>query len=135
MTRKAKRTNPSERKRFEDVPPIGFQLKGTHKTIDIEVCPIGTDAVRAGMKTERKRISKEIAKYTKGATILLRENTMRMPKQQLDQLESETNSNHAKKLDAFPEVGIPSNTANEAGNVSVNGTIVDLHRMLSRKPA
>lgn len=85
MSRKAKRTNPSERKRFEEVPPIGFQLKGSRKTIDIEDCPIGTDAVRAGMKTERKRISEEIAKYTKGATILLRENTVRRPSRQPEQ--------------------------------------------------
>lgn len=85
MSRKAKRTNPSERKRFEEVPPIGFQLKGSRKTIDIEDCPIGTDAVRAGMKTERQRISEEIAKYTKGATILLRENTVRRPSRQPEQ--------------------------------------------------
>ena len=82
MTRKAKRSDPWGRKRFEEIPPIGFQLKGTRKTIDIEDCPIGTDAVRDGMRTERKRISEEISKYTKGATILLRENTLRKPKAQ-----------------------------------------------------
>ena len=82
MTRKTKRSDPWERNRFEEIPPIGFQLKGTRKTIDIEDCPIGTDAVRDGMRTERKRISEEISKYTKGATILLRENTLRKPKPQ-----------------------------------------------------
>lgn len=85
MTRRAKRSDPSERKRFDDVPPIGFQLKGTRKTIDIEDCPIGTDAVREGMRHERKRISEDIAKYTKGATLLLRESTLRKPKQQQDE--------------------------------------------------
>lgn len=52
MTRKAKR-DPSGRKGFEIVPPIGFNLKGTRKIIDIEDCPIGTDAVREGMKREK----------------------------------------------------------------------------------
>ena len=80
MTRKAKR-DPSERKRFESVPPIGFNLKGTRKIIDIEDCPIGTDAVREGLKSERKNIAADFAKYTKGATILLRESTLRKPKQ------------------------------------------------------
>lgn len=78
MTRKAKR-DPSERKGFETVPPIGFQLKGTRKTIDIEDCPIGTDAVRGGMAKEREQISKNIASFTRGATILLRESTLRKP--------------------------------------------------------
>ena len=80
MTRKAKR-DPSERKSFEAVPPIGFNLKGTRKIIDIEDCPIGTDAVREGLRRERKNIAADFAKYTKGATILLRESTLRKPKQ------------------------------------------------------
>lgn len=83
MTRKAKR-DPSERKRFESVPPIGFNLKGTRKIIDIEDCPIGTDAVREGLKRERKNIATDFAKYTKGATILLRESTLRKPKRVAD---------------------------------------------------
>ena len=79
MTRKAKR-DPLERKGFETVPPIGFNLKGTRKIIDIEDCPIGTDAVREGLRRERKNIAADFAKYTKGATILLRESTLRGPK-------------------------------------------------------
>ncbi|KAL9127714.1 MAG: hypothetical protein Q9217_003465 [Psora testacea] len=79
LSRKAKR-DPSSKKLFESVPPIGFQMKAVRKTIDIEDCPIGTDAVRAGMKTERRRVTEEIAKYTKGATLLLRESTTRAPK-------------------------------------------------------
>ena len=78
MSRRAKR-DPSERKGFVDVPPIGFMLKGTRRTLDIEDCPIGTDAVREGIKIERKKIAKEIAQYKKGATILLRETTTRKP--------------------------------------------------------
>jgi tRNA (uracil-5-)-methyltransferase len=65
---------------FKEVPPIGFMKKGTRTTIDIEDCPIGTDAVRAGNKRERKRVADTIDTYHKGATLLLRENTTRIPK-------------------------------------------------------
>ncbi|KAI1084524.1 S-adenosyl-L-methionine-dependent methyltransferase [Whalleya microplaca] len=65
---------------FDKVPDIGFMLKGTRKTLDIEDCPIGTDAVRLGMKNERERMNVEYDRYTRGATILLRESTLRIPK-------------------------------------------------------
>jgi tRNA (uracil-5-)-methyltransferase len=64
---------------FTKVPPIGFMQKNTRWTIDIEDCPIGTDAVRAGIKSERERVSKELDRYGKGATLLLRESTEREP--------------------------------------------------------
>jgi tRNA (uracil-5-)-methyltransferase len=67
------------KKSFEKVPEIGFMQKGMRKTLDIEDCPIGTDAVRMGMKQERLRVVKELKKYQKGATILLRESTRRIP--------------------------------------------------------
>ncbi|KAH8601208.1 S-adenosyl-L-methionine-dependent methyltransferase [Bisporella sp. PMI_857] len=66
-----------QKKMFTEVPPIGFMQKGRRITLDIEDCPIGTDAVRMGMKRERLRVAKEIDKYSKGATILLRESTRR----------------------------------------------------------
>ncbi|KAI1506662.1 S-adenosyl-L-methionine-dependent methyltransferase [Biscogniauxia marginata] len=65
---------------FEARPNIGFMQKGKRKTLDIEDCPIGTDAVRLGMKLERDRMAVEFKKYTNGATILLRESTKRIPK-------------------------------------------------------
>lgn len=65
---------------WPEVPPIGFMLKGTRKTMDIEDCPIGTEAVRLGMKRERNRVAKNIDAYQKGATLLLRENTERIEK-------------------------------------------------------
>jgi tRNA (uracil-5-)-methyltransferase len=68
---------------FESVPPIGFMKKGMRKTIDIEDCPIGTDSVREGMKRERVRVTENIKSYKKGATLLLRESTKRIPKSQL----------------------------------------------------
>jgi tRNA (uracil-5-)-methyltransferase len=69
---------------FTEVPPIGFMKKGTRITLDIEDCPIGTDAVRNGNKRERKRVAEQLANYKKGATILLRESTERMPKGKYD---------------------------------------------------
>ncbi|KAI4161338.1 MAG: hypothetical protein LQ342_005005 [Letrouitia transgressa] len=78
MSKKA-RMDPSLRKGFDRVPPIGFMIKGTRKTMDIEDCPIGTDAVREGMKIERKRVASEISNYTNGATLLLRESSQRIP--------------------------------------------------------
>ncbi|MCJ1473314.1 tRNA(m5U54)methyltransferase [Lambiella insularis] len=71
------RKDGTERKGFAEVPPIGFMMKGMRRTIDIEDCPIGTDAVRQGMRKERERVAKEIQSYKRGATILLRESTTR----------------------------------------------------------
>ncbi|KAL2068828.1 hypothetical protein VTL71DRAFT_15166 [Oculimacula yallundae] len=66
------------RKYFDKVPDIGFMQKGLKKTLDIEDCPIGTDAVRMGMKRERQRVEVELKKYRNGSTILLRESTERI---------------------------------------------------------
>ncbi|KAH7039847.1 S-adenosyl-L-methionine-dependent methyltransferase [Microdochium trichocladiopsis] len=68
------------RKPLDHRPDIGFMLKGTRKTMDIEDCPIGTDAVRKGMKAERERMEREYGQYKRGATILLRESTQRVYK-------------------------------------------------------
>ena len=120
-TRKAKRSNPSERKRFEEVPPIGFQQKGTNKIIDIEDCPIGTDAVRAGLKKERKRVSEEIADLKTGATLLLRENTLRKPKPQPEPKELAPVPVQPQKMDAPSHTGPQSESGNESSRSSVNG--------------
>jgi tRNA (uracil-5-)-methyltransferase len=72
------------RRTFAEMPPIGFMKKGTRITMDIEDCPIGTDAVRIGNKRERKRVADELANYKKGATLLLRESTQRIPKSEYD---------------------------------------------------
>ncbi|TVY47869.1 tRNA (uracil(54)-C(5))-methyltransferase [Lachnellula occidentalis] len=74
---KADRMNGA-RKYFTEAPSIGFMIKGQKRTLDIEDCPIGTDAVRMGMKRERSRVVEELDKYKKGATILLRESTSRV---------------------------------------------------------
>ena len=75
----ASRRGQKSGKAFAEVPPIGFLQKGTRKTIDIEQCPIGTPAVQEGLRIERRRVASEISKYRKGATILLRETTERIP--------------------------------------------------------
>ena len=67
-----------------DVPPIGYTFKNRRMEIDIEDCPLGTDIVRRGLKTERKRVAENIQKYTKGATLLMRESTTRTQKDRAD---------------------------------------------------
>jgi tRNA (uracil-5-)-methyltransferase len=88
------------KKHFEQVPPIGFLLKGTRKTLDIEDCPIGTDVVRLGMRRERNQVVAELEKYTKGATILLRENTIRTSNR-----ESENSSHLTSEIKVDEEAG------------------------------
>ena len=68
------------RKHLEQMPPVGFTPKATKKVLDIEDCPIGTRAVRKGLKKERERLAVEYSTYNRGATILLRENTKRILK-------------------------------------------------------
>ncbi|TVY19160.1 tRNA (uracil(54)-C(5))-methyltransferase [Lachnellula arida] len=76
------------RKYFTEAPSIGFMVKGQKRTLDIEDCPIGTDAVRMGMKRERHRVVEELDKYKRGATILLRESTLRVQNDDEKALES-----------------------------------------------
>ncbi|MCJ1363691.1 tRNA(m5U54)methyltransferase [Acarospora aff. strigata] len=94
------RRNGAERKGFEDVPSIGFMVKGTRRTLDIEDCPIGTEAVRMGMKRERQRVAEELGKYKRGATLLLRESTGRIPKTIDDE---HGKSSHDRRKDAKRE--------------------------------
>ncbi|CZR51877.1 related to endo-exonuclease yNucR [Phialocephala subalpina] len=63
---------------FKEIPEIGFMAKNRRVTLDIEDCPIGTEAVRMGMKRERERVGEKLSTYRKGVTILLRENTLRV---------------------------------------------------------
>lgn len=80
--------------KFKSVPDIGFIKKGTRQTLDIEDCPIGTEVVRLGMGVERAKVIENLASYTKGATILLRESTERVPNE--DPRASETPPNTIK---------------------------------------
>lgn len=62
-------------------PAIGFQKKGQRYVIDIEDCPIGTPALREGLVRQRKWTKENIHTYKRGATLLLRESTIRAPKE------------------------------------------------------
>ncbi|KAI1271491.1 S-adenosyl-L-methionine-dependent methyltransferase [Xylaria sp. FL0933] len=89
---------------FTQRPDIGFMLKGKRTTLDIEDCPIGTEVVRLGMKSERERMDREFAKYKKGATILLRESTKRVPKN------SASADSIAELESSSPDVKVESDT-------------------------
>jgi len=58
--------------------------KGTRKTLDIEECPIGTDAVQMGLRRERRKVVENLDTYKKGVTILLRESTQRTVKSEAE---------------------------------------------------
>src|SRR5204862_6901973 len=55
-------------------------MKGRKTVLDIEDCPIATDAVRKGLAATRRYVSENLSKYKRGATLLLRESTIRTPK-------------------------------------------------------
>lgn len=63
------------------VPPIGFMLKGTRKTMDIEECPLGTEAVNMGVARERKKVVSKWGTYKRSVTLICRESTNRIPKE------------------------------------------------------
>lgn len=77
--RKAK--NHDEEEEEVKVPPIGFTYKNRRLDMDIEDCPLGTDIVRRGLTSERKRVAENIRSYKRGATLLMRESTTRVPKE------------------------------------------------------
>lgn len=83
-----RRNKDGRKPRFEEVPPIGFMLKGRRKVIDIEDCPIGSEAVRYGLRKEKQRVADTISSFSKGATILLRETTVRRLKTEGVSIES-----------------------------------------------
>jgi tRNA (uracil-5-)-methyltransferase len=66
--------------RTPQVPAIGYTYKNQRKEIDIEDCPLGTDIVRRGLKSERKRVAENLGSFKRGATLLMRESTTRIPK-------------------------------------------------------
>lgn len=82
-----RRGRARQEKYFDAVPSIGFNEKGRRTTIDIEDCPIGTDTIRRGMARERLRMQSEFGKYCRGATILLRESTKRVPKEDISEFQ------------------------------------------------
>lgn len=81
------------------VPPIGYTIKNMRQEMDIEDCPLGTDIVRQGLKSERKRVAENIHNYKRGATILLRESTTRIPKDSTDTAPEQNQENTEKRSD------------------------------------
>ncbi|KAJ5165771.1 hypothetical protein N7492_006067 [Penicillium capsulatum] len=77
---KGKKPDVAEDPAEVQVPPIGFTYKNRRMDMDIEDCPLGTDIVRRGLKSERKRVAENIRSYKRGATLLMRESTTRVPK-------------------------------------------------------
>ena len=80
---------PRRAKVLEERPPLGFGQKGRPtwrketlevgghaSTLDIDECALATDILNTGLTNERARFEKEFKNYKKGATILLRENTI-----------------------------------------------------------
>ena len=70
-------------------PPLGFnqrgrptwrketqELGGNAPILDIESCSLATEILNIGLTNERRRFAQEYERYKKGATILLRENTI-----------------------------------------------------------
>ncbi|KAJ2122053.1 tRNA(m5U54)methyltransferase [Coemansia sp. RSA 720] len=56
-----------------DNVPIGFNIAGQRRVLDIEDCMIGTDVVRRGFAQTRKDAHAKMASYKRGATLLVRE--------------------------------------------------------------
>jgi tRNA (uracil-5-)-methyltransferase len=53
--------------------PIGFEGKCKPGILDIEVCPIATEAILAALPAARADVKKNIRTYKRGATLLLRD--------------------------------------------------------------
>lgn len=97
----------------KEVPPIGFTVKNRRMDMDIEDCPLGTDIVRRGLKSERKRVADNLNKFPKGATLLLRESTTRIPKEDSGP-DQQTNE---KQSEATVPASSPSSPAKDSGDV------------------
>ena len=109
-----------ERPTFEEVPPIGFMAKNMRRILDIEDCPIGTEAVRLGIGKERKKVERNIANYRSGATILLRQSTTRLPKHMDGSATQDNDGKHS-----------PSNDSGEAKIIEDLGTHLHEHTYIT----
>lgn len=78
---------PNTKKEIDIPPALGFGAKGKpewraqaeggeYSIVDIEECPIGTPVVNVGMHNQRERYHQNFRNYKKGATFLLRENSI-----------------------------------------------------------
>ncbi|KAK2746337.1 tRNA(m5U54)methyltransferase [Myotisia sp. PD_48] len=97
------RRKQGSREGSPEIPAIGFLRKGRRQVMDIEDCPLGTDIVRKGLKIERKHAAENIHKFKSGATILVRESTRRIPKDQPPQAENEETTIRIERPDYIEE--------------------------------
>ncbi|KAJ6258959.1 tRNA (uracil(54)-C(5))-methyltransferase [Drechslerella dactyloides] len=81
----------------DPIPEIGFQARGRRFVLDIEDCPIGTQVVRDGMKSQRDFVKHNLHTFKRGATLLLRESTRRTP------LENDGSSNGNSEPQAYTD--------------------------------
>lgn len=113
-------------------PSLGFGAKGrptwrpeaeggNFSVLDIEECTIGTPTINKGMENERKRYLKEYMKYKKGATILLREDTVKVT-------EEEPEKERVASTD--PEGAVSSITVELENGDKLNKTCVTASRQI-----
>ncbi|CCG83857.1 protein of unknown function [Taphrina deformans PYCC 5710] len=58
-----------------EYPQIGFNEKGRRKVMDIEECPIATEALNQGLTRERTKVLDNLKSFKRGATLLLRQHS------------------------------------------------------------
>jgi tRNA (uracil-5-)-methyltransferase len=85
-----------------EVPPIGFTIKGRRTVMDIEDCPLGTETVRRGLKSERKRVAENLHLFPNGATLLIRESTTRKARSRRVHYGGTAHNDHAPEEDSQP---------------------------------
>lgn len=69
--------------------------------MDIEDCPLGTDIVRKGFMSQKKRVAENIKTYKRGATLLMRESTTRSDKTTRDQTDGTATDDAAATRDVI----------------------------------
>lgn len=69
---------PRKGMRPGEFPHIGFNEKGRRRVLDIEECPIATEALNRGLTSERARVRANLASFKRGATLLLRQHSTKL---------------------------------------------------------
>lgn len=67
-----------------EYPQIGFNEKGRRKVLDIEECPIATQALNDGLQQQRSKVLANLKDYKRGATLLLRQHSTKNAEEQLE---------------------------------------------------
>ncbi|WEW60927.1 tRNA(m5U54)methyltransferase [Emydomyces testavorans] len=89
--------------KMTEAPNIGFMMKGRRRVMDIEDCPLGTDIVRTGLKNERRRVLDNLDQFKAGATLLVRENTIRIPKDKTEETPTEHDTSKDTIRTEYPD--------------------------------